>query len=1455
MRWYKLLLGTLLFASYQSGAANLNLPTAPLFVNGQSTPLVMLVMGRDHTLYYAAYNDTTDLDGDGVPDTHYNPAVNYYGLFDSFKCYTYDTKNTLFKPSSTTSTKKCSNAWSGDFLNYLTTSRIDALRRVLYGGQRLNDSTNTAGTIPVLTRSYIPKDSHSWGKTWDPAIMKPLGLSLSDYTPLAEPNTGTQCFFASTTLYFSPDQPLLRVVNNVPGRFRIWNWVSRESTADSTYGGNKGKAAGQPTGGIAGNFMDDPSPPDSKSTELQITPTDYVVNVQVCVPGLLESNCEKYANGNYKPTGLLHKFGEGDNPKMEFGLITGSYNNNLSGGVLRAKIAKLANEINSTTGQLTTRPNSSIGIFDTLNRLKIMDYNGSSYSCGWITGGPITNGQCRDWGNPIAEMLFESLRYFAGAKAPTTAFSTTSDANGLQQDGWDDPFAATGRHWCDRPINLVISDVNPSYDSDQIPGTVFVSGSVPTDPALAGFNAATSTKAISTSEGLNGGYFYIGENLNSSGKNIPTPKTITDLSTIRGLSPQEPTKLGSFYSAGAAYYGWTHDVNANMTGDQKVKTLVVALSSHLPEIKLRVGSGVITLIPYAKSVGGNSINAGSSAFQPTDGIVAYYIDDGSTAQSGGFRINFDDVEQGGDQDMDMIVHYQYQVTNNQLKITMTTEYAAGGITQHAGYVISGTTADGLYLDVQDKLDSNEKAVNYYLDTVASPDSPYPNNARTTNATYKNVNLPTTQNRTFTVNPQANAAAILPSPLWFAAKWGSFNDKNNNGIPDEGEWDSLVSGVPDNYFLVTNASNLESQLNAALDSASKDDRSASSMSYTSSQVSATSLYFDATFEAKYWSGDVKAYPFVNNAISANANWDAEIQLEQQLATNGVSGRKIFTLDTDGSKRQFAAPTALTGSATGLSASQITALQTGFDQSQSNQVKLAYVQALVNYLSGDRSYEKSQVPPGLSQNFRQRNGVLGDIVHSTPVYGVSAGDQQPFLIFGANDGMVHVLNASTGNELFAYMPSSSYANLYRLAGTDYNDNINAHRYFVDGNIRVATLTTATGKKTIAVGSFGLGGKGIWALDLTNIKTPTASQNLLWEYTDQTGGDYSTYLGYITHAPAVIQDRDGNWIGLVGNGYNSVRGEGGLLVFSLLDGSVKRWMATGYGIGQDPSGSSRPNSVTEPVVADLDGDGRGDFIYAGDLFGNVWRADIRTDAVADWSFDQAGANHTITPMFKAVSPEGKAQPITNRPSVGLHPVMGVLVLVGTGKYLETGDVDTSSQMTQSVYGLWDYPGRAAAISGRSQLVQQTITNEVDTSPTSRTLSHNSIAWTGDAAKQGWYLDLTYNGSNHGERVNSTIKIINTTAAFTTLIPSSDPCTGGGTGWYMEMGLYSGSNSAPDQNLVSHSALLSGIPSSPEMLMTTSNTGDKNLSTTVKVDGQQPFISPATVYKTGTVSWQRLY
>jgi Tfp pilus tip-associated adhesin PilY1 len=138
-------------------------------------------------------------------------------------------------------------------------------------------------------------------------------------------------------------------------------------------------------------------------------------------------------------------------------------------------------------------------------------------------------------------------------------------------------------------------------------------------------------------------------------------------------------------------------------GKQGVRTYAVGLASPLPRIEIPLNDKTITLVPFAKSVSGSSISSAEGDFQPTNTIVDFFIEE-LYPHYGRFRINYEDVEQGADHDMDAIVLYEYQLVDAAglpvdassignavaLDITLTSEYAAGGIDQHMGYIISGT---------------------------------------------------------------------------------------------------------------------------------------------------------------------------------------------------------------------------------------------------------------------------------------------------------------------------------------------------------------------------------------------------------------------------------------------------------------------------------------------------------------------------------------------------------------------------------------------------------------------------------------------------------------------------------------------------------------------------------------------------------------------------------------------
>lgn len=159
----------------------------PLGIAG-AAPLVMINLSRDHQLFYKAYNDFTDLDGDTVLDTTYKNSLTYAGYFDPKKCYEY--ASGYFSPKKAVdATGYCTSQWSGNFLNWISMTRMDEVRKILYGGFRSTDDKTTT----ILERAFLPADAHSYAKYYN-------GSDINKLTPYNPATTAPSVAYNPTTL-------------------------------------------------------------------------------------------------------------------------------------------------------------------------------------------------------------------------------------------------------------------------------------------------------------------------------------------------------------------------------------------------------------------------------------------------------------------------------------------------------------------------------------------------------------------------------------------------------------------------------------------------------------------------------------------------------------------------------------------------------------------------------------------------------------------------------------------------------------------------------------------------------------------------------------------------------------------------------------------------------------------------------------------------------------------------------------------------------------------------------------------------------------------------------------------------------------------------------------------------------------------------------------------------------
>ena len=699
-----------------------------------------------------------------------------------------------------------------------------------------------------------------------------------------------------------------------------------------------------------------------------------------------------------------------------------------------------------------------------------------------------------------------------------------------------------------------------------------------------------------------------------------------------------------------------------------------------------------------------------------------------------------------------------------------------------------------------------------------------------------------------------------------------------------------------FFSAQNPAQLILGLRGALQSIQSRIGSSSSVAFNTGSLSTNSEVYLALFNSERWNGDLLAFDLDPNDGSINPmpNWSAGLRLT--LRNLSASPRTILTYDgSDGIPFQWNSLT--------------TAQQDDFRTSPAGTLDTeATGMARHGWMRGDRGCEFSSgstcfyddgTNTFTTKSLRERASRLGDIIHSGPVFAGAPEsnwpDIAPFpsstgntytefrdakanrtgvIYVGGNDGLLHGFSQATGDELFAYVPSA----LYSTAASDglhyMTDPAYTHRYSVDltatvadAYIRTAPLAS-TSWKTVLVGGLRGGGRGLFALDITDpANFSEAGGNpakvVMWEFTEADDPD----LGHTFSRPSIVPlEGPGNtirWGVVVGNGYNdNGSGEAKLFVLFLEDGLDGTWTAgtdyveisTGVGTATDRNG------LSTPAVVDTNGDGLADRAYAGDLMGNLWVFDLSGATTSAWDVaHQQGA--TPAPLF--IAPAG--QQITSTPVIVRNKSIptsatntpNTLVVFGTGQYLTVADITTTD--VQSVYGVWDSGSQQMT---QASLVQQTIGTGFTADGTfGRTLTDLPVDY---AFTKGWFMNLP----ETGERLITDPVIRGDLVFFNTMIPDSNPCNAGGRGWLMIADWLSGGHpdevafdlnndgQINDEDQIGGDAAvgkeLTGIATSPVNLAnkrytsTTETTGGSTIDVTEIIEVEGP--------KTGRLSWEEL-
>lgn len=1293
----------------------LDITDAPLYGALQAHPNVAVTTSVEFPTVGAAYLN--------VP---YQKANNYVGYFDATKCYLYSTNNNgYFYPSADAVNHECIQAFSGNFMNWVTMSAIDEFRYAMTGGNRVNESGPNGGT--VIERAYLPDgsidgvpDFYAYGSNFPRHVVQ--GSTVDGYASSA-----------SSAVLPVP-----------PGYSGTVIYITNCKT--QVYFGS------QPTGNCG-------SPMNDYGQALFGTALNVRVNVCDATEGPVRTDlCLQYngVTGKYKPVGqaqinadrmrfaafgfLMDHAVAGYNPPCN----DSGWNRCRYGGVLRAPMKYVGPSAYDKNQVASSNPKSEINVDGTQND----DPEGTGSSAGGRYSGFINyinkfgaTGVYKRY-DPMGEMYYEAIRYYQNLGP--TPLAITGIVNNAIKDffpvttTWTDPLLAT----CAANYIINLSDAN-TWDDTYLPGYNGSPGAGYGRPGSRAVEGGLDAYAWTTKIGA----------LESGTNSITTDDVRPGLNGLQNRGTGAANSA-SYAVAGAAYWANTNDIRTDVVGKQTIKTL---------------------------------------SFDVAEGSI--------------------DVH-----DRQLYLMGKY-----------------GGFNDTINRAVDGTQLNPFY-------------------------------------------------GTDPTNPSGVA------------------------IRTNAEWeDSPGSAYPANYLLASDPLKLINGLRAAFARINSQTGTLSGAALTSANLTYGSAgAYIATFDPARWSGSIlyKSLSVVNGnlIVSPSAIWDAGALLTARCGL--VSSGSTVCTDTDTSANQRNIVTTLRQGGvrvardfTWANVSTDNIYRDMLDTDPSGGNTDGQGQARLNYLRGYRADEAAGANNQANNNgncnngngnnnngnnnnekgngnnsngngcprFRDRDSAMGDIVNSGPNYvgsptaNISATDYAPFyntysgrttaVYAGANDGMLHAINASNGRELFAYIPGFASGYLNDLTDPGY-----IHETFIDAVPSVQEVKVNGAWKTVLVAGVGGMAQGVFALDVTDPAAFDASK-VLFEFSDADDPD----LGNVLYSPEIVKLQTGGssvaptygYFAVI-TGYNNRRdycggpnGNGrknknchkpkknklagvtnydgdvdvnvstdtnnrGVLFLLSLDRTLGTpWTAgTNYFKYYFPASDPTKLNALGPVSTfkRRDGSGAAAALYFGDLQGNLWRFNTTGTSMSSW-VPSRGTVAAPQPMFVATNPAGTVrQPITARPELATGPYATTLVSFGTGAYIGSSDLSTPYDQ-QSEYAILD-DGSSTLIT-RSNLQPRTAvmsgTNVAVTGP--------AFVYSGASAKKGWVLDFPTSTSS-GERSITKPAIRAGLLTFTTLTLSSDICGQGG-GFVYQLNALSGLpySTSPNGNIGGYSSTV-GIPGPPRVV-----------------------------------------
>ncbi|WP_298431541.1 PilC/PilY family type IV pilus protein [Ottowia sp.] len=1358
--------GVVISAASPPNIKSVNIASTPLYAATQGDkPTLALALSVEFPTVGAQYVDQPG----GTTDATYSSTKEYLGYYNSEMCYTYVDAPTetpasgktaadykRFKISGAATSRKCSDAFSGNFLNWATSSAVDMLRLALSGGDRYIDQEG----LTILQRAVLPNG--------DPTCM----WNSSNF-PGKQLNKGTDGSYDGAV-----PTALITAANNA-GITSIWvaNTLNRIYFGASKTGScsnTGGYTLGSPSSGIG------PITTGLGRNALPASATDCAGENGTCTV----------------PAGTVQAVWYGASSRgggWNWAPATGDVScSNATFGDPASGISKSCYLVPYTGTWAPTAGMNSDGFF--YSRVQVCDLDNS--------------------GNPVESRDYYTDRpyctkYPNGKLKPTGTIQKYSDQLRLAAFGYAmDPTKSgvnNGRYG--GVLRAPMKYVGPrSYDENGVENTP-ASGN-----AVAEWNPNTGifldNPDSDTSFGISGVINY----LNRFGRTGPTAgryKTYDPASELyyeslrylQGLQPSAGAVSNlttSMYDGYPIYTDWTnvdpYGGNRSRTADYSCVKSNIALigdvntwDSKYNGNNLMPGPDAANNIPdiegWIKVV--QAFEKGTS--------LAYIDGQGVTRNTSNPNAANPNPNTRGPQTYGLA----YWAHTHDIR---GTSWANGTAKQRPGLRVKS-----FFFDV------NEYA-NQSVDATRRT-----NNQYYTAGKYGGFRSQPTGDASKPYNTQGN-------PFY-----------DVNGVATNDVWQDPARPLePQTYFLQSNARGVLAAFESIFSQASSAQRSIAGAATGSGNITQSgSLIYQASFDTSQWTGDLQAFSLSANAsntstidVGSTATWSAEQQLSQMLL-NGTA-RNIVVGKTGANPN----PTA-TDFTTGAIE---TSLQTDLNRFNSTSAVDNLWQDRVDYLRGSKAKEGNP--------FRRRYKAMGDVVNSGVAYvgapattralgdgyaafATAQASRTAAVYVGANDGMMHAFNAATGNELFGYIPSWLGPKLAALTDPNYGSSV-AHQAYADatpviGDAKVGAGTAASDWKTVLVSGSGGGGRGVFALDVTD---PTAfgTSKVMWEFTQANDPD----MGFVLGKPRIVKMRTSDpsattatyrWFAMVpagvnnyvpdNNGVFSTTGAPTIFLLALDKPAGTAWTSTGsspnyYKISLPFDATLAVTKATGIINLEAFTDAASvvDYVFAGDLHGKLWALDFTGFGATDWTSGKlskfstgSGTGLVAYPMYVAKDASGTNQPITAAPTILQGPYDKThYVSFGTGKYIEPLDPGTSQ--TNTFYVLYDNGSGSAAggtsgvagINGRGRLQAVTKDASGNLAPSASFVWGRATSDGDTTQRSGWYYDLPATG----ERViyDSVYVTYTSKVAFSSLTPdaASTPgvCTvsgGSGTSYYVDL------------------------------------------------------------------------